>query len=71
MPTFVGIFAASGAELPGPTKALLATGEFLKQQWLYILTGLVIFVFPYKTVGKNRTRTLLYRLPLFKATYYR
>lgn len=53
MPTFVGIFAASGAELPGPTKALLATGEFLKQQWLYILTGLVILFFLIKQWGKT------------------
>lgn len=53
MPTFIGIFTASGAELPGPTRALLATGEFLKQQWFYILTGLVILFFLLKQWGKT------------------
>lgn len=53
MPTFIGIFASTGAELPGPTRALLATGLFLKEKWLYILTGLVLLLFFLKWWGNT------------------
>ncbi len=42
MPTFIGMFSASGAELPRPTQILLGIGVFLKQKWMFILAGLII-----------------------------
>lgn len=52
MPTFVTMFQGAGVDLPGPTRALLAMSTFLRQQWLYLLLGIVITVFLLKRWGR-------------------
>lgn len=41
LPTFVGMFQSMKVELPLLTRALLATSDFLKRNWLLLLTALV------------------------------
>ncbi len=44
IPNFVGMFKEAGAELPMPTKVVLAISDFLQEKW-YIPAGIVVAVF--------------------------
>ncbi|MCL6581562.1 MAG: type II secretion system F family protein, partial [Firmicutes bacterium] len=41
LPSFVGIFAQIGAELPGPTRALMQMSDYIRAKW-YVLVGVVV-----------------------------
>ncbi|HZK44482.1 MAG TPA: type II secretion system F family protein [Syntrophomonadaceae bacterium] len=55
MPTFIGMFAAAGTELPIPTQILLVTGLFFKQKWMFILLGILVLFFGLKKWGASET----------------
>jgi len=44
LPRFRGLYAGKEDKLPGPTKALLATGDFMTAQWPWIVGGIVFVV---------------------------
>ncbi|WP_054692553.1 type II secretion system F family protein [Syntrophomonas palmitatica] len=76
MPTFVDMFQSSGAELPGPTKALLAMSDFLRQDWHYLLVGIAVFVYMVRRIGKTTGGRYFYdnlklRLPVVGKTLSR
>lgn len=71
MPTFVSMFEGSGAELPGPTKALLGISHSLRNQWYIYAIGIIILIFGFKYIGRTEGGrmffdTLKLRIPIFK-----
>ncbi len=42
VPTFIGMFESAGAELPTPTKILIAMSEFLQTKGLLVFGGIVV-----------------------------
>lgn len=48
IPVFQQMFADFGKELPLPTQIVVAMSEFVKSKILYILGGIVIFIFAFK-----------------------
>jgi type IV pilus assembly protein PilC len=70
VPTFVGMFAQMGTELPGTTKALLAMSDFMKTKWwlLLIIIGLIttILIYYSKTEsGKMLVGKIKLKAPIF------
>jgi type IV pilus assembly protein PilC len=70
IPTFKEIFASFGAELPLPTRFVLALSDFLKRYFIYIFVvlGGAIFGFRkyYQTVkGKYKVDDFLLKVPVF------
>lgn len=53
MPTFVEMFESSGVALPAPTRALLAISNFLRNDWYFLLAGIVITIYILKRIGKT------------------
>lgn len=71
MPTFIGMFEGSGVELPGPTKALLAMSDSLRNYWYIHLLLVCGLVFGIRLYAKTETGELLFdtiklRIPIFK-----
>ena len=52
MPTFVEMFVNSGVALPKLTMIIINFSNFLKQFWLLIVLGIVVFIFAINFVGK-------------------
>ena len=72
IPKFQGIFDQLGSELPGITVFLINASDFVKNNILYIMLGIAIFVFIfsfiYKKVRKFRygVQWLLMHIPIIK-----
>ena len=72
VPQFSAMFEDNGAELPALTKAILATSDFVKNNWYFLLGGILIVVIVfsqlYKKVQKFRegVQVLLMHLPVIK-----
>jgi len=69
VPVFAGIFTGAGLELPLPTQIVLSMSEFLQNYILFIIGGIVAFVFLlrryYKTdQGQLVLDNVLLRLPV-------
>jgi len=45
VPTFADMFSDFGGELPGPTRLLMASGEFMKENFQLIILGLAGLIF--------------------------
>ena len=45
VPKIVGVFQSTQAELPGLTRGLIATSDFLRDHWLALIIGLVAVVY--------------------------
>jgi type IV pilus assembly protein PilC len=70
IPTFAAIFKDMGAELPMPTRIVLALSDFVRSYILLLLAGFVGCVFAvrsyYRTEnGKSIIDALLLRIPIF------
>lgn len=70
VPTFVGMFAGAGMELPGTTKALLGISSFLQTKWyiLIIVVGGAVGGFKFytsKDPGKTAFDALKLKMPIF------
>ncbi len=70
IPQFVGIFAGAGAELPWPTRMIMAISEAFQSYWWAILGGLLALLGGLKLYintenGKKAKDALLLRLPVF------
>lgn len=70
IPVFEEMFADFGGELPAPTKIVVALSDMVKSKILYIILGLVAFVFAFKKTyktekGRETIDKLLLKLPVF------
>ena len=71
MPTIVGMFTASGVELPLPTRIVLGISKSLKNYWYIYIGALVGIIFSYKQFiktkkGKRIKDKVLINLPIIK-----
>ena len=72
VPQFSALFESNGAKLPALTLAVMAVSEFIQNYWLFLLIGLLVFVFVfyecYKKIQKFREfiQVCLMHLPVFK-----
>ena len=69
LPQFVPLFEQGGAQLPGPTKALLLLGEFVSNDGLYVAVVLLALLLVASQLLKQpgprlKADTLLLRLPV-------
>lgn len=58
VPKFISMFASSGTELPGPTRALIAISDFLMNQWYVValvVGAVVALVFLLKRMPSTRS----------------
>jgi type II secretory pathway component PulF len=73
-PKFGTMFASIYDQLPGTTKALMATSEILRQQWWLVLGGLIAMVAALRQwvrseSGRNRLDHWQLHLPLLRDIY--
>ncbi len=69
LPQFVPLFEQNGVALPGPTRALIAAGDFVSNWGLFVLLALLLLGFAgFRALKRPATRlaadTLLLRLPI-------
>ena len=55
VPTFMGIFGEAGAELPLPTRMLIAISNFFRDYWMVMAAIVAVFVIAYKLYGNTET----------------
>jgi type IV pilus assembly protein PilC len=67
IPSFVQIFTEAGVELPGLTKALLATSGFITSWWYLLFPGIVIGILGLRALVKTDRGELLWHRMLLKA----
>lgn len=73
MPTFTGMFASSGTELPGPTRALLGISESLQTYWYIYLAAIGLIIFGIRAYiltedGRRNFDSLKLKLPIVRDT---
>ena len=69
IPVFEEMFTSMGGALPGPTQFVITLSEFVKSNILFIIIGLVLFIFAfrrfYKTEkGQSIVDDLMLKMPL-------
>jgi len=69
VPKIVGVFENAGGELPGLTRGLIATSDFLRNHWFLLIVGIgaVIYVIWWllqKDGPKRRYHNMLLRTPI-------
>ena len=70
IPVFQQMFADFGGALPGPTQIVINMSEFVKSKILYIIIGVVLFIFAFKKYyktpkGRITIDALMLKLPVF------
>lgn len=70
VPTFKGIFASAGAELPLPTKMLLGMSEVLQHHGIvllgiFVVIAIVVRMYVTSESGRLKTDKLKFRIPIF------
>ncbi len=70
VPTFVTMFADMGAELPGITKFVLASSEFMQKFWWLLLLVVIVIVLFFMYIKKNKQTKYyldyaLLKMPIF------
>ena len=71
VPTFEGIFSRMGADLPVPTKMLLAASDFIQENGLYLLFGAILAliaarVYVKSPAGRYSWHSLMMKIPVVK-----
>lgn len=69
IPTFEGMFSSQGAELPALTRAVTAASDFLVENWILLLSGVVVLVvlavmYVRSPKGRYKTHGFLLKLPV-------
>lgn len=73
VPQFASMFESNDAELPGMTLAVLGASNFIKENWLFLILGVVAFVvvfamFYKKNVGfRTAIQTFMMHVPVLKS----
>ena len=70
VPTFTAIFDEYGAELPLPTRMLIAMSNFFKDWWIVLLIIIAVIILAYKLYGNTengrlRLAKIALKLPVF------
>lgn len=70
IPVFAKMFAGFGADLPGPTLFVMKLSDFLKANILYIIAGIVVFIFAFRKYyqtpsGRKIIDRGMLKLPVF------
>ncbi|TDJ38955.1 MAG: type II secretion system protein GspF [Gammaproteobacteria bacterium] len=70
VPKIVGVFENTSAELPGLTRGMIATSDFLRDNWLWLIIGLGAFVYGVwrllqKDGPKRRYHRFMLSMPVF------
>ncbi|PIP11832.1 MAG: pilus assembly protein PilC [bacterium (Candidatus Stahlbacteria) CG23_combo_of_CG06-09_8_20_14_all_40_9] len=70
IPTFAGMFAGMGAELPGITKVILGLSSFLRNYFWLLILIIIALIFGVKYLKKNENVQFLFdkftlKLPIF------
>ena len=76
LPIFVGIFEETGAELPAPTRMLLALSDFLLAYWPIIVTAITVLaigstLYGRTAAGRRAYDALLLKIPVVSSTISR
>ena len=58
VPTFVGIFESLGADLPGPTKVLIAISNVVRHGLLWLIGGIIVSVMAFSYYSRTDTGRL-------------
>ncbi len=66
VPKLAGIFLQAGAELPLPTKILIATSDFLIHKSIFLILGLIFLVFGIKFFLKNENNKYYFHFFLLR-----
>lgn len=74
LPRFAAIYESRAAQLPGPTRVLLAISDFLTQQWAYWVPGLAVvliafFLFRRTGAGRRTGDWLRLHIPVLRTMY--
>ncbi|MBW2612792.1 MAG: type II secretion system F family protein [Deltaproteobacteria bacterium] len=69
IPVFEEMFEGLGGDLPVPTKIVVAMSEFVKSKILYIIIGLVLFIFAFRRYyqtnkGRISVDALILKMPV-------
>jgi len=67
IPRFAGIFESMNTELPGITKAVMGISDFVTNQWMYLLGGILLIYVLFKTFKSSPQGRLA--LDKFKLTF--
>ncbi len=70
VPKIVGVFENTAAELPGLTRGMIATSDFLRNNWLLLIIGMSAFVYGMwwllqKDGPKRRYHRFMLSMPVF------
>lgn len=70
IPTFATLYESVGMKLPGPTQFVINLSNFLRHNVLYLIVGMVAFVFAFRKwknspTGKKIWDNFVLRLPIF------
>ncbi len=70
VPKIVGVFENTAAELPGLTRGMIATSDFLRDNWLWLIIGMSAFVYGVwrllqKDGPKRRYHRFMLGMPVF------
>lgn len=72
VPQFSAMFEENGAKMPALTLAILAISDFIQENWLFMILGLVIFIVVFVQVYKRsqsvreKLQYLIMHTPVFK-----
>jgi MSHA biogenesis protein MshG len=44
VPKFTGVFASRGKQMPGPTRVLLALNDLIRNQWGWVILGIIALI---------------------------
>ena len=65
VPKIVGVFENTAAELPGLTRGMIATSDFLRANWLWLIIGMSAFVYGvWRLLQKDGPRRRYHRFML-------
>ncbi len=69
VPRFVAFFDSFNTELPLPTRMLIATSDFFQAYWIFVLVGLIAFIFGFRKImqtekGKFWVDGMLLKIPV-------
>jgi len=70
IPVFEEMFADFGGELPAPTQIVVAMSDMVKSKIVYIIVGIILFIFAFKKFhstqkGRDVVDDLLLKIPVF------
>lgn len=76
LPNYTAMFSSLGAELPTPTKILMAVSDFVRHRWWLLVPVPFLVVWGWRSALKNRSvrsryQELLLHLPVIKPLVYK